>query len=180
MNTERLYDALTTPERFALTVEAFARRDVVEIDRLQETMPQQTYRMSDAGYWQRLHMLNTLALTHGLRRKEIVARSLSALAVIMLTDDDDAEGKCVGTLGRFMGKLKAYDDAWQRFCDSIGIDSAIVLQGFQIEPHDEVDKLFADMLDAIEGLEAGMDESLRDELVAMYESLWDKAVSVGH
>lgn len=180
MKPERHYDALTTSERFALTVEAFARLDVVEIDRLQEAMPQKTYRMSDAGYWRRLHILNTLALTHGLRRKEIIARALSSLAAITMTDDNETENTAVTALGLFMGKLKAYDAAWQRFCESIEIDPRTVLKGFQIDPDDELDQLFAGIFDTTEGLNTDMDEALRDELVAMYESLWDKAVSVGH
>lgn len=180
MKPERHYDALTTPERFALTVEAFARLDGAEIDRLQETMQQKSYRMSDAGYWRRLHLLNTLALTHGLRRKEIVARALSAIAVITFTDDPEQEEGMATTLGLFMGKLKAYDDAWRRFCKSIGIDPRTALKGFQVEPEDETDAIFVEIFDATEGLNTDMNEALRDELVDMYESLWDKAVSVGH
>lgn len=174
MKTDRLYEELTTPERFALTLDAFARRDIVEIDRLQGTMAEQTYRMTDATYWRRLQMLNTLALTHGLRRKEIVARALSALAVAALTDDLDAEARNAATVGQCMGKIKAYDAAWRRFCDSLGIDADTALSGFQVDPHDSLDALFADVASIREGIEANLDEALRDELIAMYESLWER------
>ena len=44
----RHYAALTAPERFALVVEAMARRDSAEADRLEDTCPRLTYRMEDA------------------------------------------------------------------------------------------------------------------------------------
>src|SRR5687767_12351538 len=60
----RHYQALTAAERFALTVETLARRDVAEADRLEDSCPHFTYRQEDQEYRDRVRravMIATLA-----------------------------------------------------------------------------------------------------------------------
>ena len=49
----KLYDTLTADERFRLTVEALAREDKPEIDRLHRSCPRRTYTRMDVGYTER-------------------------------------------------------------------------------------------------------------------------------
>ena len=50
----RNYAMLSAPERFALMVEAMARGDDAEADRLEDTCPQLTYRTDDAEFRDRM------------------------------------------------------------------------------------------------------------------------------
>jgi hypothetical protein len=58
----RNYKELTAPERFVLTVEALARKDEVEADRLEDTCPKLTYSHNDAEFRDRLQRSYTIAL----------------------------------------------------------------------------------------------------------------------
>lgn len=176
MKLDRHYDALTTDERFALTIEAMARMDVVEIDRLQGAMEQHTYRMSDATYWRKLQMLTVLALRHAYLRKKITSRILAAFAVMTLGESsEERDKKLQGALGLLVGKMRAIDEAWRGFCESIGIDPDKALRSANIEPDNEIDDLFP-----MEGITAEPNQALCDELTDIYAGLWGKAAFVGH
>ena len=58
----RSYDVLTPPERFTLMVEALARDDQGEADRLEDTCPRLTYTHNDAEFRDRLQRSYTIAL----------------------------------------------------------------------------------------------------------------------
>jgi hypothetical protein len=51
---DRLYDRFTPEERFRLTLEALAREDEQEAERLWESCPRRTYTMNDAAYGDRM------------------------------------------------------------------------------------------------------------------------------
>ena len=51
----RNYKVLTAPERFTLTLEAMARGDESEADRLDDTCPQHNYRMDDLEFRDRMN-----------------------------------------------------------------------------------------------------------------------------
>jgi hypothetical protein len=50
----KYYAVLTAPERFTLLVEAMARRDEAEMERLENSCPQFTYRAEDAEFRDRM------------------------------------------------------------------------------------------------------------------------------
>ena len=58
----RNYKTLTAPERFVLMVEALARKDEVEADRLEDTCEKLYYRHNDAEFRDRLQRSYTIAL----------------------------------------------------------------------------------------------------------------------
>ena len=58
----RNYRVLTPPERFTLAIEAMARGDDAEFDRLQDTCPKLDYRHNDAEYRDRLQRGYLIAL----------------------------------------------------------------------------------------------------------------------
>jgi hypothetical protein len=57
------YHLLTGPERFRLVIEAAARRDRVEEDRLDAACPRGVYEVDDPGYRMRMTACATIALT---------------------------------------------------------------------------------------------------------------------
>jgi hypothetical protein len=57
----RHYEAFSAHERFALTVEAMARRDDRETDRLGDSCPRLTYRAEDSAFRERMRLANMIA-----------------------------------------------------------------------------------------------------------------------
>jgi hypothetical protein len=57
-----IYDKLTAEERFRLVLEAKARDDTTEVERLKRTCPTKTYSMSDAAYGDRYEFSELLVL----------------------------------------------------------------------------------------------------------------------
>jgi hypothetical protein len=57
----RHYGSFTAHERFALLVEAMARRDDREADRLGDTCPRLTYRAEDQAFRERMRLASTIA-----------------------------------------------------------------------------------------------------------------------
>jgi hypothetical protein len=57
----RHYGTLTAHERFALLVEAMARRDDREADRLGDSCPRLTYRVEDQAFRERMRLAHTIA-----------------------------------------------------------------------------------------------------------------------
>jgi hypothetical protein len=70
----RHYAALTPPERFVLLVEAMARRDEREADRLQDTCPQRVYRTDDAEFRDRMRRAYMITATVCLNMREGLAQ----------------------------------------------------------------------------------------------------------
>ena len=66
----RHYETLTPPERFALLVEAMARRDEREADRLEDSCPRRTYRMDDAEFGDRVRRAHLIATAVTLNMRE--------------------------------------------------------------------------------------------------------------
>ena len=58
----RNYAVLTAPERFTLMLEAMARGDEAEADRLEDTCPQLTYRTDDVEFRDRMKRSYTIAM----------------------------------------------------------------------------------------------------------------------
>jgi hypothetical protein len=77
----RHYDVLTADERFRLVVEASARQDDTEVDRLKRTCPTKTYSMPDAAFFDRwqagefITLVVALDLTQHLAKMEVAAAS---------------------------------------------------------------------------------------------------------
>jgi hypothetical protein len=120
----RFYDILSVDERFRLFVAAAARRDEQELDRLNATCPQKTYRMPDYEYIRRKSMFWLLAVTHcnEVHRLDLAVTAL--LLLLIATEDGEDEARCdqvveqITTLPRRRQVKRA---AWQRFCERVGI-----------------------------------------------------------
>jgi hypothetical protein len=69
----RNYATLTPPERFTLMVEALARDDQAEADRLEQTCPRFTYTHNDAEFRDRLQRSYTIALLACVNLQKLLA-----------------------------------------------------------------------------------------------------------
>src|SRR4051812_22744984 len=69
----RHYGALTASERFALTIEAMARGDEKDADRLEETCPRFTYSHADAEFQDRLRRSYLIALLAMVNLQKLLA-----------------------------------------------------------------------------------------------------------
>ena len=74
------YDVLTAEERFRLALQAFARQDRAEVDRLDRTCPRKRYTMSDAAYLDRRELIHTVTLAVCLDLTQYVAKLQVAAA----------------------------------------------------------------------------------------------------
>lgn len=82
----RHYASLTAPERFALLVEAMARRDEREADRLQDTCPLVVYRAEDAEFCDRVRRAYMITATVCLNMREALAQLRMARAFRALSE----------------------------------------------------------------------------------------------
>jgi hypothetical protein len=73
MGFSRNYRTLTAPERFALMVEALARDDQAEADRLEDSCPKLDYRHNDCEFRDRLQRSYTLALLACVNLQKLLA-----------------------------------------------------------------------------------------------------------
>ena len=79
----RLYDRLTPDERLCAFVDALARKDDQELDRLNETCPRKTYVCDDWAYRGRLRDLWILAMNHALDIQRLGQAILVLLALLL-------------------------------------------------------------------------------------------------
>ena len=75
------YETLTGPERFVLLIEAMARKDEVECDRLEDTCPHLLYRCEDTEFRDRVRRAYHIAVTVCLNMREGLARIRMAEAL---------------------------------------------------------------------------------------------------
>jgi hypothetical protein len=68
------YDTLSPHERFVLMIEAMARKDEVECDRLEDSCPRLTYRAEDAEFRDRMRRVYHIAMTVALNMRAGLAR----------------------------------------------------------------------------------------------------------
>ena len=70
----RHYEALTAPERFTLLIEAMARRDEREADRLDDTCPRLVYRVDDPEFRDRVRRAHVITLMVALNMRAGLAQ----------------------------------------------------------------------------------------------------------
>jgi hypothetical protein len=106
-------------------VEALARKDEQELDRLNGTCPRKTYVCDDWAYHGRLRDLWILAMNHALD----IQRLGLAILVLFVTGlnaeskaDESAQEDLSEKVERLGGRLLAHLEAWRRFCAELGID----------------------------------------------------------
>lgn len=136
-----LYDQLTAKERFAVAVEALARGDMDELDRLNDTCPRKRYEIGDLAYHTRVNELWRLALlvkTELLKLRQNMAATLAVIVTLESAEDDDADGyeTALSVYERMCGILKGKQTAWAEFCQGLGLTGEEVFRAFGLEDTD--------------------------------------------
>jgi hypothetical protein len=139
-----LYDQLNAKERFGVAVQALARGDMNELDRLIDTCPKKTYRTADLAFFTRLKELLTITL---MARVEILSTSNKALGVLSVLlalesgdEDEDTEGVAIAEESylRLAAMQKGKRAAWNDFCNGLGLDGEEVMRAFHFQEDDEL------------------------------------------
>lgn len=136
--TDRVYQELTHDERFHAVLEAFARKDLAEIDRLNDTVQEITIRSQSPGYFERLRGFQQIAMVYGIQARDLMLGWTAVLMRSRLHElaaagatvedseiedsiaDDDAQA-----LLDISARLKAHRDAWAQFCSDLTIDPSM-------------------------------------------------------
>lgn len=130
-DVSKLYDTITPQERLVLTVEAQARGDTEDSDRLMKSCPRKRYIMNDANFSMAFSRLRTFALTNLANSYQALARANLAIGVVVSGRDE------MWALYAFhkVSQL-SFQEAWKRFCDSIGLDGDKVFAAFGLDVAD--------------------------------------------
>jgi hypothetical protein len=106
-----LYDTLTPVQRVIATIEAEARNDAAEVDRLVTSCPKKTYTMNDNAYTDKLNhlMIMGLAIECDIRGQTI------GFWIAMDRDRDDCAQ-------RFLQNIADIQAAWGQTLNDLGID----------------------------------------------------------
>jgi hypothetical protein len=139
--TDKTYERLSPDERFRIALEAFARHDLHEVDRLNETCGYVTLRMHGPAYFGRLRGFHEIAMLHGILVREQVIVLMGALfrlsrsilppaadisdasdATESATAEPSAEDEAVQLFGDTVSQIKGYAQAWEDFCADLSID----------------------------------------------------------
>lgn len=120
-NLDKLYSKLTPDERFRAFIEAAARHDADELDRLNDTCPMKIYQIEDPAYF--IPKTNALLLTltahlDASRHSELAA---FAMAMLMFGDEKHTE-KVTDSLATFVRRYRTQVLGFERFCQAIGVD----------------------------------------------------------
>lgn len=170
-----LYDQLTAKERFAVAVEALARGDMDELDRLNDTCPRKNYMIGDLAYHTRLTELWRMAL---LAKHEVLelSQNLTALLAILVTlesdDREDSESYEIAAVAyeRGLAILKGKRAAWDDFCSELGLTGDDVLRAFRLGyPDDDVASLVLS-LDVCDDMQA--DVTTHQKMLQVLRDSW--------
>ena len=119
-NLDKLYSKLTPDERFRAFIEAAARQDADELDRLNDTCPMKLYQIEDPAYF--IPKTNALLLTltahlDASRHSEVAA---FAMAMLMFGDEKHCD-KATASLATFVRRYRTQMLGFERFCQTISV-----------------------------------------------------------
>ena len=159
--TDSTYERLTPDERFRVTVEAFARGDIEEVDRLQDTCGYVSIRQHAPAYFQRLRSFWELSMMQGIKVRDQLI--LFYIGLHRLTRDEPDERDVLVTA---VENIKALTTAWEVFCNELAIDP----DKADWEKVNFTDHAFAIAL--VKDLEDGLEPTERLEPNAEMHSMW--------
>ena len=138
-NMDRLYERLTPVERFKIAVAAFGRRDLTQVDRLNDSTPYRTVKVQEPAYFDRLQRIIWLALHFTVDARNLQITVLAGLSAIIIhvlhSDSRTANGEStaeddlklddlVELCQQKMSRLKALQAAWEEFCSGLGLSAS--------------------------------------------------------
>lgn len=109
-----------------MAIEAFARRDWEEVDRLRDTCDYGTFRVHGLAYFERLRGFQSIAMAHGIFVRDLVIAFLtSAWALSRGAEQSDESDDTPEPIVRAIAYIKARAKAWADFCAELAIDPAM-------------------------------------------------------
>ena len=174
MKLDRLYDRLTPQERLRAFVSAAARKDMEEIDRLNNSCPRKTYTCEDGAYWKAKLDLFVLTMANRIDTADVESILLVCVALIVASEGSEPHETVYEsaseifdkTLALYVAKL----EAWARFCAELGLDPEEVQSAFLRGPNPLVDLVMDAVPAERREPEAGEVERLFSGLCASWES----------
>lgn len=130
-DVSRHYDILTPQERLVLTIEALARGDSDDSNKLIESCPKERCTMNDSGFSMAYSRLMDIALINLVDAYQALARANLAIGVVAGGRDD----KWAYYFHHKTNQL-SIQEAWKRFCDSINLDGNKVFAAFGLDVTD--------------------------------------------
>jgi len=117
----KIYERLTPNERFLAFVEAAARRDEEELDRLNTTCPMKTYQIEDPAYFllkTNAMLITLIAHVDAAWHSELASFSMA----LLILGGGKHEEKAIDCLGVFVRRYRTQTDGFAKFCDAIGVN----------------------------------------------------------
>jgi hypothetical protein len=117
-----MYEKLTTGERLSAFIDAAARRDGEEMDRLNATCPRKTYSMEE---WDYVRGKNKAIMLASALHGDAARIGLAACFGLGLTlaEDADMAKKGEELLCNSVRRYKAKMAAFERFCEQAGLSA---------------------------------------------------------
>ena len=141
----KIYERLTPNERFLAFVEAAARRDEEELDRLNVTCPMKTYQIEDPAYF--IPKINAMLITLIAHLDAAWHSELASFSMaLLILGSGKHEERAVDSLGVFVRRYRTHMDGFAKFCDAIGVNPESLRQaaGCRIGPMTEMALEIAD------------------------------------
>ena len=126
------YGILTPQERLILTVEAQARGDTEERGTLAVTCPKKSYLMNDYKYSMACSRLIDFALLNWGSSYQALARANLARGAFAVTGREEM----LAAYAYHTVSQLSLQEAWKRFCESIGLDGDKVFATFGLDVAD--------------------------------------------
>lgn len=118
-----VYESLTSRQRVIATIEAEARGDEAEAQRLRDTCPKYTYRQTDAEYSQT--MIRIVAFSLAVE-SDIRGQMIGVLLSVVMEHDDALE--------KFLQNMANIRAAWGQTIETLGI-APDTMRRFSPPPH---------------------------------------------
>ena len=141
----KIYERLTPNERFLAFVEAAARRDEEELERLNVTCPMKTYQIEDPAYF--IPKINAMLITVIAHLDAAWHSELASFSMaLLILGSGKHEERAVDSLGVFVRRYRTHMDGFAKFCDAIGVNPESLRQaaGCRIGPMTEMALQIAD------------------------------------
>jgi hypothetical protein len=171
----KLYDRLTPDERFRAFVSALARRDLQEVDRLNDTCPRKTYVTDDMAYWRAKTDLHDVAVAHKIEVGELEKVLLMAvITILVLEGSEEHETELEAWEEIFCKALKARMgllEAWGAFYSELGLDPTEVTQAFSLQSNPLIEFVLDALLNTVV-LPPEVDKAHVERVLGHLRSFW--------
>lgn len=161
----KIYERLTPNERFLAFVDAAARRDEEELDRLNTTCPMKNYQIEDPAYFlpkTNAMMITLIAHVDAAWHSELASFSMA----LLILGNGKYDKRAIDCLGVFVRRYRTHMDGFEKFCEAIGVSPETLRQavgckaGPMTEMALEIADDYGDTTPAVDEVDAVADQLL--------------------